>query len=110
MNVALIETGVANVASIRAGLERLGARVWRVGAPDDVAQADAVVLPGVGSFATGSKSLVEQGLVDPITERVEAGRPTLAVCLGLQLLAASSDESQDAAGIGVLPVQVTRPR
>ena len=108
MKVTLIETGVANVASVRAALGRLGADVVRGEGPDQVATADAVVLPGVGSFASGTRSLEAQDLVESIRERAEANRPMLAVCLGLQLLANSSDESPDSAGIGVLPVRVAR--
>ncbi|MEO0459459.1 MAG: imidazole glycerol phosphate synthase subunit HisH [Myxococcota bacterium] len=108
MKVALIKTGTANIASVRAGLERAGAQVELTQDADTVKTAPAVVLPGVGAFAASLQPLRENGLEEPLRERIRAGRPTLAVCVGLQLLCDSSEESPGATGLGVFALRVTR--
>jgi glutamine amidotransferase len=106
--VTLIETGVANIASVRAAFERLGARLEPARSAADVAEAERVVLPGVGAFAAGMAHLESAGLVDALKTRIQSGRPTLTVCLGLQLLMSSSEESPGARGLGVIDAPVTR--
>ena len=108
MNVTVIDTGLANTASITAAFGRLGVGIQRTRSPRDVSNARAVVLPGVGSFAAGMASLDAAGLVEPLRQRIERGDPTLGICLGMQLLAAGSDEAPGVPGLGVLPVQVRR--
>ena len=100
MEVTVIETGLANIASVRAAFERLGCVVQLTRSAESVLDAGAVVLPGVGSFGAGMKSLVEQDLVEAIRTRVVENQPTLAICLGLQLLASASEESDGVDGIG----------
>jgi imidazole glycerol phosphate synthase glutamine amidotransferase subunit len=108
MRIAVVDTGVANLASVTAALSRLGAPATRTAAPSDVRTADGVVLPGVGAFATAVARLSDAGLARPLGERISAGRPTLAVCLGLQLLAEGSDESPGVPGLGLVPGTATR--
>lgn len=107
-DVWIIETGVANIASLFAGFRRLGAAPALTTDPDVVRTADRVVLPGVGAFAAGVARLRDRGLAPPLRERIAADRPTLAVCLGLQLLCESSEESPGETGLGAVPVHVTR--
>ncbi len=108
MTVALIETGLANTASVAAALSRLGAEVVRTTDPVQVADARFVVLPGVGHFAAGMAALEAAGLVEVLRERIAAGRPTLGICLGMQLMAEGSEEAPGVAGLGVLPGRVRR--
>ena len=105
--VVLIRTGTANLASVAAALGRAGCAVRLTESPDDAASAARLVLPGVGAFGAVAERLDALGLRDPLAERLRAGRPTLAVCLGLQLLAAASDESPGARGLGVIEATVT---
>lgn len=103
MEVAVAATGVANVASVCACLERLGARPRLTLDPEELRTARAVVLPGVGSFTAGMDALTSAGVADVLRERAESGRPLLAICLGMQLLTRSSEEAPGLEGLGVLP-------
>jgi imidazole glycerol phosphate synthase glutamine amidotransferase subunit len=108
--VVIVATGVANIASVEAGLRRIGAEPRLSESADDVREAQRVFLPGVGAFGAGIRRLDELGLIVPIKERVEKGRSTMAICLGLQLFATESEESPSATGLGLLPGKVERFR
>lgn len=101
--VELLPTGAANTASVQVALERLGAQVRVAETPDAVREASRLVVPGVGSFGAAVAGLRRDDLLAALAERLRAGRPTLLVCLGLQLLAERSEESPDACGMGLLP-------
>ncbi len=104
----IVRTGVANTASVAAALERCGCRCVLSDDPGEVAAAGLLVLPGVGSFAAGMESLERAGLAGVVRGRVASGGPTLAICLGMQLLCASSEESPGVAGLGVIDARVKR--
>ncbi|HYV96905.1 MAG TPA: imidazole glycerol phosphate synthase subunit HisH [Gemmatimonadaceae bacterium] len=106
--VAVIETGAANLASVLAAFQRLGTPATTTSDPDRVRTADRVVLPGVGAFGDVMRRLRSRGLADAIVERCDGGRPVLAVCLGLQLLAERSDEAPEEQGLAVFAGTVTR--
>jgi imidazole glycerol phosphate synthase glutamine amidotransferase subunit len=106
--VAVVHTGCANLASVVAALTRIGARHEVTDDASRVAGAAAVVLPGVGHFGPAMRGLRERGIDRAIVHRAEEGLPLLGICLGLQLLCNSSEESADEAGLGVIPGRVTR--
>ncbi len=107
-NVVVIDTKTANLASVLAALRRAGAEPTLSARPYIVAQADRLVLPGVGAFGAGMDRLVKSELIDPIREHVAKSRPLLAVCLGLQLLCRASEESPGVAGLGLIDAEVKR--
>lgn len=107
-DVVIVRTGVANLASVLAGLRRLGVTPDVTTDPAAVRAAQAVILPGVGAFGAGMAALHEHDLAAPLKERAAAGRPLLSVCLGLQLLASSSDEAPGVPGLGVFDAHVAR--
>lgn len=106
--VRIIDTGVANIASLLAALERLGRPARLTRSSVEVREASHVVLPGVGAFGAGMERLVGEGLDVALRRRLDDGGATLAVCLGLQLLCRSSEESPGVTGLGVVNAEVTR--
>lgn len=101
--VTLIGYGAGNVASVRFALERLGARVRITDDPDDLDEAERVILPGVGAAPYAMARLTALGLVEPLRT---FERPLLGVCLGQQLLFETSAEG-DADLLGLIPGRVT---
>lgn len=109
-DVTVVATSVANIASVLAALRRAGAAPSVSLDPGEVARAERVVLPGVGAFGAAMNALHRARLADVLAERAAGGRPLLAICLGLQLLAEGSDESPGVAGLSVVPGVATRFR
>lgn len=107
-SITIVPTGTANLASVLAGLTRLGAEPSLAREPGDVQRADRAVLPGVGSFGAAMAEIDTMGMRSVLEERIRDGRPTLAVCVGMQLLAAESEESEGVQGLGVIPDRVRR--
>lgn len=103
MSVFIIETGLANTASVAAAFTRLGVPVERGTDAQSMGRAPFVVLPGVGSFGAGMASLRRAGLVEALRARVLSGAPTLGICLGMQLLCRASEEAPGVEGLGVVP-------
>lgn len=106
--VCILDTGIANTASVRACFERMGCGVDLTHEPEAARDAELLVLPGVGSFGAGMDALKRSGLDQVVIERVERDRPLLGICLGLQLLCARSEESAGVDGLGVIDAEVTR--
>ena len=101
--VVIIRTGVANIASMLAAFERLDVTPLLTEDREIIADADHLVLPGVGAFGAGMKRLEELNLVDILRERlISDERATFCVCLGLQLLCKGSEESPGVEGLGVI--------
>src|SRR5579872_4942805 len=84
--IAIVDYGMANLRSVEKALERVGGNPTITGDPDLVAQAEKVVLPGVGAFCAAMTNLNRSGLRDAVLHSIKAGRPFLGICLGLQML------------------------
>ena len=106
MNVTLLDYGAGNVASVERGLQRLGLASTRASAPEPIAGAEALLLPGVGHYATLIRALDERALRQPLLEAIRRGVPFLGICLGLQALYESSEEAPALDGLDLLPGQV----
>jgi glutamine amidotransferase len=104
--VGVVDYGAGNLVSIGQALEAVGGRPSPVRAPSDLADVEALVVPGVGAAAPAMERLAAAGLVDPIRHWVRDGRPLLGICLGLQLLFEGSDED-DASTLGFLRGRTT---
>ena len=105
MNVAVIAYGAGNIASVQFALERLGATVRMTDDPAVIAEAERVILPGVGAAGYAMRRLSELKLIEPIRA---FPRPLLGVCLGQQLLFERSDEGDGVDLLGFIPGAVTR--
>lgn len=107
-SVVIVNTGVANIASVKACLERFDIGYVSADNPSSIASAKAVVLPGVGTFGAAMQSLKEAGFIEPLQERIVSGKPTFAICVGLQLLCAGSEESPGVDGLKIFPYTVSK--
>ena len=107
-DVLILPTGTANLASVEAAFKKLGASTERACDPAAIDEAGYVVLPGVGTFGATMAGLSAAGFAEPIAERVKACKPTLSMCVGLQVLFETSEESPGARGLGVIEGKIGR--
>jgi glutamine amidotransferase len=107
LKIVVIDYQSGNLRSVAKALEVVGARPVVTENAAELADADAVILPGVGSGPAAMQALESRGMVDPIREYVASGRPFLGVCLGLQLLLERTEEG-DAPCLGIIPGPVRR--
>jgi glutamine amidotransferase len=106
--IAIIDYGMGNLASVQKGMIRAGFDAAIIGKPEDLAQANGVILPGVGAFKVGMKNLQERGFLTEIKKAVQAGKPLLGICLGMQLLFEEGEEHGIHKGLGILPGRVVK--
>jgi imidazole glycerol-phosphate synthase subunit HisH len=106
--IALVDYGMGNLRSVEKALTRVGGDVHVVNDAKSVGAADAVVLPGVGAFGDCMKNLEECRLTDAIREFIASKRLFLGICLGMQGLFESSEESPGVAGLNVFRGAVPR--
>lgn len=106
--IVIVDYGMGNLRSVQKGFEQVGAKAVISREPDVVAKATKLVLPGVGAFPDAITELNSRGLTQPVLDVIEAGRPFLGICLGLQLLFESGTEGGEHQGLGVLPGKVVR--
>ncbi|MGI9051104.1 MAG: imidazole glycerol phosphate synthase subunit HisH [Ilumatobacteraceae bacterium] len=104
--VAVLDYGIGNLHSAHKALVRLGADARLTDDPGLIADAAAVVLPGVGAFGACVDALRACRLEEQARQAIESGRPFLGICIGAQLLFDSSEEAPGACGLGVLPGEV----
>ena len=106
--IAIIDYDAGNIKSVEKALHFLGAEVVITRDRDVILNADGVILPGVGSFGDAMEKLHRYGLVEVIHTCVENKKPFLGICLGLQLMFESSEESPCVEGLGLLKGKIVR--
>lgn len=104
--IALVDYDLGNLGSVEKALRHVGCEIAVTQDPDVLRAADAVVVPGVGAFGDCMGNLTRLNLAEPILDALEAGKPYLGICLGLQVLFAESEESPGVPGFGVLAGKV----
>jgi glutamine amidotransferase len=107
-SITIIDYGMGNLRSVQKGFEKVGFDARVTDDPVVAAQADRLVLPGVGAFQDCMDNLREGGFIEPILQHVASGKPFLGICLGLQLLFSESEEFGLHRGLNVVPGRVRR--
>jgi len=106
MKVAILDLGLGNLLSIKRGLERAGGEVILASSDAEALDAEAIVIPGVGAFRDGIRALKGYG---GVVEDIRSGnKPTLGICLGMQILLEKSYEGGDYKGLGLIRGEVVR--
>lgn len=107
MNLLVLDYGAGNVTSVERALHCLGATSQRTSTPEQVALAQAIILPGVGHYSALIRALDERQLRAPLVDAIHRGVPFLGICLGLQALYKSSEEAPHLHGLNLLPGRVS---
>jgi len=108
--VLIVDYGSGNINSVKRALGRIGVDRVVSSSPDDIDRADKIIFPGVGHFGTAMAGLHERGLVEPLTRAVMVDKkPILGICLGMELMAATSEESA-ARGLGWIDAETVKLR
>ncbi len=108
--IGIVDYGMGNLGSVNNACRFLKIPARIITKPGELASCRAVILPGVGAFGDCMTHLTTNGFVQPLRDWIASGRPFLGICLGLQVLYESSEESPGVEGLGVLPGKVTRFR
>jgi len=106
--IVIIDYGMGNLKSVSKAFLKLGEDVKVSSLPEDIDNADAIVLPGVGAFGDCMRNLSLKGLIEPVIRAIEKGKPYLGICLGLQILFNESEEFGLTRGLGIIPGRVKR--
>ena len=107
--LAIIDYGVGNLHSVYKKMQQLKADVFVTANPKEIRGADKIILPGIGNFGRGIQNLKSFELLDVLAEEVlVCKKPVLGICLGLQLMALSSEEAPEEKGLGWLDGTVVR--
>jgi len=109
LKVSLLDYGAGNVRSVRNAILANGYEIEDITDPSQIDAAKVIVFPGVGAYGTAMKILKEKGYVEPLKKYLsDHTRPYLGICLGMQTLFESSEESSGVAGLGVIPGDVVK--
>ena len=108
MMMTIVDYGRGNLWSVQNGFTRIGVDAQVSDDPEVVANADAVVFPGVGAFRDCMQNLNAKGLDEALRRVIDKGRPVLAICVGMQALLTESEEFGQTSGLAILPGMVQR--
>ena len=108
MDIAVIDYGMGNLRSVGKALEFAGANVHFIVSPEKLGDFPCAVLPGVGSFGDGMNNLNTGGFIEPIHDFIASGRKLMGICLGMQMMLNSSEESPGVPGLGIFDGNVIK--
>lgn len=106
--IIIVDYGMGNLRSVQKAFEKVGHEALITSDPNQVGEAEKLVLPGVGAFRDAIARLREANLAPPIVDHVRSGKPFLGICLGLQLLFTRSFEDGEYEGLNLLAGDVVR--
>ena len=106
--ITIVDYGMGNLRSVSKAFETQGFDVSVTSSPEEINKACGLVLPGVGAFGECMNNLGRLGLVEPIKDYINSGRPFLGICLGFQILFEDSEESPGVSGLGLFKGKVVR--
>ncbi|MCK6603110.1 MAG: imidazole glycerol phosphate synthase subunit HisH [Bacteroidetes bacterium] len=106
-SITVIDYGIGNIRSAIKALETVGFSVTFSGDPQVISRSDRILLPGVGAFQPAMKKLESLGVTNLLRDHAARNRPLLGICLGMQLLAAGSEEFGYYPGLGLLDTRIT---
>lgn len=106
--IAIVDYGAGNLHSVKNALDFIGAKSVVTSSADVIADADKVILPGVGAFGDAMARLNESALVDAVKRAIADGKPFLGICLGLHMLFEESEESAGVKGLGIFKGKIVK--
>ncbi len=106
--IAVIDYGAGNLQSVVKALDYIDCKTLVTNKTEEILNCEAALLPGVGSFKDAMDCMNNSGATEAVNQFIATGKPFLGICLGLQLLFGSSDESPGAKGLGLLEGSITR--
>jgi glutamine amidotransferase len=106
--IVVVDYGAGNLRSVSRAVAHVGPAPSVSADPQDVRDADALIVPGVGAAADTMRNLREHGMVEPVREYIASGRPFLGVCMGQQALLSVSEEGGEHECLGVIPGRVKK--
>ncbi|KAJ3048614.1 Histidine biosynthesis bifunctional protein hisB, partial [Rhizoclosmatium hyalinum] len=106
--VYLLDYGAGNVRSLVNAVNKMGFEITPITQVEDFAKADKIIFPGVGSFGFGVNSLRSKGFEKPLLEYLASGKPFMGICVGMQCLFESSEESVGVPGLGLVKYGITK--
>jgi imidazole glycerol phosphate synthase glutamine amidotransferase subunit len=99
--IGIVDYGIGNLRSVQKALQHVGGEAVFVHTPEEIAQVEALVLPGVGNFGDCVRSLAKSGMWDSVADWAKSERPFFGICVGYQMLFESSEEAPGEKGLGI---------
>ena len=106
--ICIIDYGLGNIRSLANALKEVGVQASLTSHREEILEADGCILPGVGAFAYGMRTLQSKGLDTTLHAYAHSGKPLLGICLGMQLMMESSEEFGSSQGLGLIPGDVLK--
>lgn len=110
MKIGILEVGISNIASVYRMIEKVGGKAYYISTANQIFNADKIIIPGVGHFDKGMKSLHKNGWIEALYERITVEKiPVMGICLGMQLLCNKSEEGIEK-GLSLIDADVKKFR